>query len=238
MRLTCFIVEDEPLAMQTLMEHCADTPELELVGSASTLAKAEIGIYQCRPQLIFLDLHLSDGYGFTLLPKIADIHPLVIVTSGYRQYALEGFKHGVIDYLEKPIYPDRFEVAINRIRARLEPLSLSDTKEQLVLGKGERKEDLIYFSDIVYVEAYENYVKIFTDSGLNVRRSTLKYIQEQLPLDKFLPISRSYIVALGKILRIQGNNIYLRGNYELSISKNFRPYFDVVWNDYKPITSI
>lgn len=222
--------------MHTIKEHCINTPDLELIGSASTLNKAYSGIIEYKPQLIFLDMHLPDGYGFSLLAKLEDLQPLVIVTSGYRQYALEGFAHGIVDYLEKPVYADRFDQAIRRVKQRFTPLPLSLIKEELQISKvDEIKKEPIYISDILFIEANENYVKVITDTQTQLLRTTLKNVYEQLPVAKFSQISRSYIISLDKVSHVERHTAFIGigKKYELAIRHSFRSSFYKIWQSYK-----
>lgn len=122
-KISCLIIDDEPLSQDLLIEHVERTPILELVGTANNGKQALVKCQELNPELLLLDIRMPRLSGFEFLDLLPKPTPLVVITSAYREYALKGYEHAVVDFLEKPIFPDRFSLAIQRVEERLPHLS-------------------------------------------------------------------------------------------------------------------
>ncbi len=204
----CFIIEDEPLAQDVLKKYITDYPLLQLCGVYKTAIEAQAQMQLLKPDLIFLDINLPILSGINFLKSLYN-PPLVIFTTAYTDFALDGYELNAVDYLLKPFSFERFVKAANKA---LELARTKDT-EHLIIETGfifikvDRKLVRINVADIVYVEALDDYVKIVTDSKEYLTNNTLKNMQQELPSGQFMRVHKSFLVATGKIEYIEGNFI-------------------------------
>ena len=225
MTLKCLIIDDEPLARKVISEYIGDTSFLELAGEAEDPLKSMALLTQRKVDLIFLDIHMPKVSGLTFLRSNKDLPP-VILTTAFPEYALEGYELDIIDYLVKPVLYERFFKAASKAKEFIE-LSQRSTSNvskgtyNYIFIKCDGKLEKIFFEDIIYVEAMSNYVIFHTLARKYIAYLTIRNVSEQLPADQFIQIYRSYIVALHKISRIEGNDLWI-GTYKLPISKNFK----------------
>ena len=225
MTLNCIIIDDEPLARKGLKEYIADVDFLNLAGDFDNPLKATQALSQQRVHLIFLDIHMPKISGIDFL-KTLQHPPLVIFTTAYPQYALEGFDLSVLDYLLKPISFDRFFKAVLKAKEHYETrqpvvLSTVENKDDYIFIKSDNKLVKLAYNEIVLVEALQNYVAIHTTSKKYISYLTFKSIEENLPPDQFLKVHKSYIVAVSKISSIEGNEI-IAGAHHVPISRNLK----------------
>jgi DNA-binding LytR/AlgR family response regulator len=224
--LSCLIIDDEPLARKGLKEYIADVDFLELAGEFDSPLKATDALSKGQIHLLFLDIHMPKISGIDFL-KTLQHPPLVIFTTAYPQYALEGFDLSVLDYLLKPISFDRFFKAVLKAKEyyeRRQPASvaaLPETKEDYIFIKADNKLVKLAYNDIVFVEALQNYVAIHTADKKFITYLTFKSIEESLPSDLFIKVHKSYLVAIAKISSIEGNEI-IAGNHHIPISRNLK----------------
>jgi len=224
MVLNCVIVDDEPIARKLLQEYIEETDFLNLVGIAENPLKA-ISIINNHPtDLIFLDINMPKMNGMEFLRSSANL-PMVIMTTAYGQYALEGFEMAVIDYLVKPFSLERF------IKASQKALELKSLKQKPAIATEKATDEYFYvkcdgkiervmYNELLYVEAMANYVTLYTDKGKLIVYLTIKGILEQLPPEKFVQVHKSYIVNVGRINTIEGNVLHL-GNSKITVSSNY-----------------
>ncbi len=224
--LTCLIIDDEPLARKGLKEYIADVDFLELAGEFDSPLKATDALSRQQVHLLFLDIHMPKISGIDFLRTLQH-PPLVILTTAYPQYALEGFDLSVLDYLLKPISFDRFFKAALKARDHYEHRQPAANAVQ-----GEQKDDYIFikadnrlvklaYNDILFVEALQNYVAIHTAEKKFITYLTFKSIEESLPSDLFIKVHKSYLVAISKISSIEGNEI-IAGTHHIPISRNLK----------------
>lgn len=224
--LTCIIIDDEPLARKGLKEYIADVDFLELAGEFDNPLKATDILARQQVHLVFLDIHMPKISGIDFLRTLQN-PPLVILTTAYPQYALEGFDLSVLDYLLKPISFDRFFKAVLKARDHYEhrqPVNLGaqpESKDDYIFIKADNKLVKLAYNDIVFVEALQNYVTIHTNDKKFITYLTFKSMEESLPADKFIKVHKSYLVAIAKIGSIEGNEI-IAGNHHIPISRNLK----------------
>jgi two-component system, LytTR family, response regulator len=202
-RITCIIVEDEPLAAKVLADYVTQVPFLDLKGMFKDAILATEFLRDSKVDLIFLDIHLPKLKGLAFL-KTLPAPPSVIITTAYHQYAVEGFNLNVTDYLLKPFEFERFLVAVNKVQAtqgrRLEEggNSRSEGKDYLFVNI-QKKKVKIWYSEILYVESQREYIKIVTDKGEYLSKMSTTEIEKLLPADRFKRIHRSFIISLAKV---------------------------------------
>ena len=227
MKITCIIIDDEPLARKGLKEYITDVDFLNLIGEYDTPLKATEQISKGEVQLLFLDIQM---------PKITELDffktlqqaPPVIFTTAYPQFALDGFELNALDYLVKPISFDRFLKAAMRAKefyeirqVNAEEAKQSTTQQDYFFIKADNKLVKIQFDEILYVEALQNYVVIHTTDKKYITYLTFKSVEEYLPASLFIKVHKSYIIAAGKIESIEGNDIRI-GTHHIPISRNLK----------------
>lgn len=226
MILNCLIIDDEPLARKGLKEYIADVDFLHLAGEFDNPLKATNALSSQQVHLLFLDIHMPKISGIDFL-KTLQHPPLVILTTAYPQYALEGFDLSVLDYLLKPISFDRFFKAVLKAKEHCQsrqsatPVPSEPVKDDYIFIKTDNKLVKLAYNDILYVEALQNYVAIHTHDKKHITYLTFKSIEESLPSDQFLKVHKSYLVAIPHINSIEGNELIV-GNHHIPISRNLK----------------
>jgi DNA-binding LytR/AlgR family response regulator len=233
MNINCVIVEDEPLARNLLVEYVRKVPSLNLIEACSSPIVALEVLRKNPVDLLFLDVQMPELTGISLL-KVLQKRPLVVLTTAYSEYALQGYELDVVDYLLKPITFERFLRAVDKVTQRLEPkpssASIADkpqagtTEQPFVFVKDGTKLVKVVFDDILYVEGLKDYVTIHTKNQKIVSLQRLKALEEQLPADKFIRIHNSFIVALKAIDVVHKSNIQV-GNVQLPIGETYKKSF-------------
>jgi two-component system LytT family response regulator len=225
--MNCVIVDDEPLAREGIAGYVADVDFLRLTGVCENPVDLVKMMDNQPVDLIFLDIQMPKMSGIDFL-KMIQQPPMVIITTAYPDFALEGFQLNVLDYLVKPVTFDRFFKSVNKAK---EYFQLRNKRESPVTSKivsedhffircGSRYEK-IYFEEILFVEGAENYSTIHTLRGKFMTLMYLKNVSEQLDPAAFIRVHKSYIVAAGKIGGIDGNEIFI-GKEKIPLSRNYR----------------
>ena len=222
MNLRCMIVDDEPLARKGLQEYCADVDFLEVVAICDSPVKAVDLLQTEQIHLLFLDIQMPRINGLDLVRSLPQ-PPLVIFTTAFAEYALQGFELDVIDYLLKPIAFERFLKAALKARSYFELLqrpAAADNAGYFFI-KCDNGLERICFDDILYAEALQNYVVLHTLQRKYITYLTFKAVEDYLPEQQFLRVHKSYIVALSKIDRIAGSDIIIGPHY-IPISRHLK----------------
>jgi DNA-binding LytR/AlgR family response regulator len=221
-KMRCIIVDDEPVARKILQEFVEQVPFLELVAKFENAAKTEAFLQNNQADLMFLDIEMPKVSGLELLKK-ADIKPLVILTTAFPQYALEGYELDIIDYLLKPFAFSRFLKAVQKARdfADMKNNTASSISSSYLFVRSEKRIEKIELKDILYVESLGNYVSICTENKKIIAYLTLKSIESQLPANEFIKIHQSFLVACSRIDAIEGNEMKIMDK-ALPISRNYR----------------
>lgn len=226
--ISCIIVEDEPPAIKVLQKFSEKISELNIVGIFQNPLEALQELRQSEVDLLFLDINLPDLNGIELLKSLKS-PPKVIFTTAYSEFALEGYELQVTDFLLKPFSFERFVMAVNKALDEIEKdkklEGLSGTKDQGVLViKADRKIYRVPFEDIHILQAYGDYVKIQTSDKQLVPKATLNHLERLLPMDQFMRIHRSFIIALDKVEYVEGNLVHI-GDKNIPLAKSFREEF-------------
>lgn len=220
-KMRCIIVDDEPVARKILEEFILQTGFLECVGQFENTLKTGDFLKNNTADIMFLDIEMPKPDGLQYL-KAAAVRPLVILTTAYPEYALEGYELDIIDYLLKPIAFKRFLKAVQKAR---EYARLKDTNSQPPLSylfiRSEKRIEKVEIQDILYIESAGNYVFIYTGTKKIMAYLTLKGIESQLPPADFVKVHQSFLVCFSKIDVIEGNTIKIKGK-TVPISRNYR----------------
>lgn len=228
-KLNCVIIDDEPLAREGIADYLEKIDFLNLKGVGSNPIELTQLLNSNDIDLIFLDIQMPYMNGIDFL-KITQHLPLVIITTAYPSYAIEGFQLDVLDYLVKPITFDRFFKAVSKARDYHQLLnrSLADPNPNRISSapdyffiKCEYKFEKIYFNDILYIQGLQNYVTIYTTSGKYITLLSLKNVEENLVHQPFKRVHKSFLVAIPKIEAIENNHILIRST-RIPISRNYR----------------
>ena len=219
--INCLVVDDEPIAREGIMEYVRQIDYLNPVAQCKSAAEAAGLLQKHKIDLIFLDIQMPKLTGIEFVKALAE-PPLVIFTTAYSEYALEGFELDVVDYLLKPISFARFlkavEKAQNYLHARNKEVSITG---DFFFIKCNGKIEKIIMAEVIYIEAMANYVIIYTKQKKYITYLTFSGIEEQLPAELFVRIHKSFLVAISAIQTIDGNEV-ITGSMRLPLSKNYR----------------
>lgn len=224
MLVKCYVIDDEPLAVQLIEGYVKQTPFLELAGSSTSAIKALEEIKTMHVDLLFLDIEMSEMNGMDLceqLPK--DIR--VIFTTAYSQYAVESYRKNALDYLLKPISYCQFLCAATKILSQYECTS-SEKNIETIFVKSESKLKKINLKEVLYIEGLKDYVKIHLNGGQPsvVSLMSMKSLEEMLSKNNFMRVHRSYIVNLNNVDLVERGRIVFGKNY-IPISETNRDEF-------------
>jgi DNA-binding LytR/AlgR family response regulator len=222
MKINCIVVDDEPLARRGLKEYIHDVDFLNLVGEFDNAVKATDILSKENVQLLFLDIQMPKITGLDFFRSLKQAPP-VIFTTAYPQYALEGFDVNALDYLVKPISFERFLKAALKAKEYYEIRKENETNttdnEEYFFVKADNKLVKIFYSEILFVEALQNYVTIHTATKKYITYLTFRSVEEYLPPGAFIKTHKSYIVSASKIDSIEGNDIRIK-EFHVPISRN------------------
>ena len=227
--INCVIIDDEPLAREGMAKYVGEVDFLHLIDTCENPVELVKIMDHHRVDLLFLDIQMPRMNGIDFL-KIVQKPPMVIITTAFQNYALEGFQLNVLDYLLKPITFDRWLKSVNKAKDYHHLLagvhavpgsSRESTSADYFLIRCGSKYEKILFADILYVEGMQNYVTIYTKKGKYVTLLYLKNLEDNLDTQSFIRVHKSYIVSIDKIEAIEGNEIFIQ-SHRVPISRNYR----------------
>jgi len=231
MKLSCLIVEDEPIGQEIIRSYIDRVDFLEVHGRFKNALEAFTWLQSNSVDLLFLDIKMPRMSGLELLRSL-QVKPKAIITSAYRDYAIEAFDLDVVDYLLKPIAFERFLKAVNKVRpASIQPRenkTETPLEKPFLFVKGNKQLQKVYIDDIIYIESQRDYVKIRLNGNMEViTRQTISYYEEFLPAQLFLRIHRSAIVKIDRIKEMQPwfhgeYRIIMENGKQLALSRNYR----------------
>jgi DNA-binding LytR/AlgR family response regulator len=232
MKIKCLIIDDEPLAQRVLERYIQDISSLELVQKCNNALDAIDILKEQKIDLIFLDINMPKLTGLEFLRSLKD-PPLVIITTAYAEFAIQGYDLDVVDYLMKPFGMERFTKAIQKVHELLKPrehalperISGEAKEDKYIFVKSSKKTYRINLNDILYIEALGDYVKIYTTDRMIISYHSMKNLESLLSPKQFPRIHKSFIVSLSKIELIEGNQVKLRDRY-IPIGTNFKAEFE------------
>ncbi|HKZ66793.1 MAG TPA: LytTR family DNA-binding domain-containing protein [Chitinophagaceae bacterium] len=228
MKLKCVAIDDEPLARECIANYVREIDFLQLTGTGNNPVELTRLLDEQEVDLIFLDIQMPVINGIEFL-KMVQNPPMVIITTAYPSYALDGFQLDVLDYLVKPITFNRFFKAVSKAkdyhnllaRSTNNDLTKADSTADYFFIKCDYKYERIYFNDILYIEAMQNYVTIYTQKGKYMTLLYLKNVEQNLDKQSFIRVHKSYIASIPKIESIENNEIII-GSFRIPISRNYR----------------
>jgi two-component system LytT family response regulator len=230
MKMRCFAIDDEPLALKQMCSYIGQTPFLELLGGYKNAIAALEQIHLQQPDLLFADINMPGLNGLDLIRSLK--HPcMVVFTTAYEQYALEGFRVDAVDYLLKPIgYPDFLKAANKALKlydaGNNSSPEIQHSNDDGLFVKSDYHVVRIRFNEIKYIEGMREYVRIHLTDGKPVMTLlSMKALEEKLPARQFMRVHRSYIVNLNRINLIERNRIVFDKDIYIPISDQYKEAF-------------
>ncbi len=220
------LIDDEPLARSILKKYCSQIPEIEILGECENGFEAVKMIEEKSPDLIFLDVQMPKLNGFEVLELLQE-PPKVIFTTAFDEYAVKAFDANAVDYLLKPFLFDRFAQAFEKVKNQSIPSPVNlkengythpDEKHRIVIKEGE-KIKIISVDELIYIEAYDDYVKLFTADARYVKKQTMAHFEKSLSASHFVRIHRSSIIAIDRIQSIEAIE---NGRYQVLLTNGVR----------------
>ncbi len=231
--MRCLIIDDKPLAIDILADYTSKIPFMELVAVTTNPIEGLSIIREQKIDLVFLDIQMPELTGLQFM-KILDKQSMVILTTAYADYALDGFEHDVIDYLLKPIAFERFYKAAEKALRHLKPGGVQNAQinespsaamaPEFLFIKTEHRIQKVNTRDILYIEALQNYVSLNTLAGRVMSLQPLKKIEEQLRRSEFIRVHKSYIVSLRHISSVERSRIFI-GDTIIPVGDSYRDAF-------------
>jgi DNA-binding LytR/AlgR family response regulator len=209
-RYKCIIIEDEPLAQNVLKKYIGELPALDLIAVCNDALEAQVILTQEHIHLLFLDINLPKLSGINFIKTL--VHsPLIIFTTAYPEFAVEGFELNAVDYLLKPFSFERFLKAVNKATEKLKASNQNnnENKVSFIFLKADKKIHRVELDAIHYIEAIGDYMKVVTDSGQFIVNETMKKLQAELPVALFIRVHKSFIISRNRIKFIEGNYVQM-----------------------------
>lgn len=230
MKIQCLVADDEQPARELLGSYIEKMDDLELKGSCKNALETFSFLQKNKIDILFLDIQMPRMTGLELIRSLHE-RPSIIITTAYREYAVEGFELDVLDYLVKPISFDRFLKSLakfnqfNYMRQTADPVQSEDAFGKAYLYFKVNKDLVkIFLRDILFIESNKDYVKIVTSQQSILTYQRIGYLEEKLPESRFLRIHKSYIVALDKIKSCTADSVSIN-NQHIPVGRNYRQNF-------------
>lgn len=228
--MKCIIVDDEPIARKGMQKLVTQVPELELLDTFNSAESAAIYLMGNSVDLVFLDIQMPGINGIEFAKSIPK-NTLIIFTTAYSEYALDSYEVEAIDYLVKPIDPERFRKAVDKaisyhtlLTTEEEKKSVENIEDEYIFVKSDRKYFKVSLKDILFIEGLKDYVIIQLEEQRLITRMNLKNMHELLPKKTFIRVNRSYIVNINQIDSFDNNDIFIK-KYEIAIGNFYRDIF-------------
>jgi len=231
--INCLLIDDEPLALQLLEDFIKKTPYLKLAGKFEEPLQALPILESQQIDLLFLDIKMPDISGIDFFKSLVN-KPQVIFTTAYSEFAIDGFELKAMDYLLKPVSFEKFITACNRVKEYLDFKNLKEIKNQdYFFINVSHKLHKIFYDDILYLEGYKDYTKLYLSSSNNplLVLHNLKYFEDMLDKKEFIRIHRSYIIPIRKVNTASRKSVTIQTNL-LPVSDNYRDNFFALIQQY------
>jgi DNA-binding LytR/AlgR family response regulator len=230
LKFKCYILDDEPLALNVIEQHLSRFGEFEVCGKSTEPLEALAQIKRLQPDLLFLDIQMPELTGLELIQSIQH-RPAIVLTTAYREFAVEGFELNVLDYLVKPIPFQRFVKAIDKFleqRLGQPPVAVPVVAEQqtadAIFVKADRKTLRIPLDDILFVEGVKDYVKIVLPTQRILTKVSIGNFLQELPAGRFVQVHKSFIVAKAKVTAYTAHDIEI-GEMVVPIGRQYKEGF-------------
>ena len=233
--LKFIIIDDEPLAHEIIEEFCNMIPHIKLEHHCYNAMEAMQYLNENTVDFMFLDINMPKLRGLDFLKTLTK-PPKTIITTAYKEHALEGFELNVVDYILKPFSFDRLIKAVNKItdsqttKTIIKEVSNSNDTSTRFFVKGDKKHHQIDLNDLLYIEAYGNYTKLFLKDEMIVSHEKISHYETILTDDNFLRVHKSFIVAITKIRFIEGNRILIN-EHKVPIGQTYKSSVNKLYNN-------
>ncbi|PWT79158.1 MAG: DNA-binding response regulator [Bacteroidetes bacterium] len=233
-KISCFAVDDEPIALHAIEKYILATPMLDLVGTCNNAVEAMSSIQNNKVDLLFLDIQMPQIFGTDFMRTLTH-PPRVIFTTAFRRYAVDGFELDAVDYLLKPISFERFLKAVNKVLSQnihspaqiVYPVSQKENIEKYLFIRADRKNIKVNFEDILFIESLKDYVKVVTIERSILTKQAISNIEKLLPKELFARTHRSFIVSIDKINSYSQDLIQIH-KQEIPIGRSYRFALEMV----------
>ncbi len=233
MKLNCAVIDDEYLARQYIIDYIKKLPFLNLIGDYNSPILVIEEIKHHKIDILFLDIQMPDISGLDFLKSLSP-QPYIILTTAYKEYALDGYEHNVVDYLLKPFSFERFLKAVNKVVEKTQNESRKPVTDHphnvnekprientYMIIRADRKLYKINYDDLIYMEGQKAYVTFHTKERKITALITLRELEDTLPADLFIRIHKSFIVSVRHIDSLEGNLLEIHGK-KLSVGSSYR----------------
>lgn len=224
--MSCMIVDDEPLALDLLEKYISKTNFLRLEHRCKNAILARDILQKEKVDLIFLDIHMPELTGIEF-SKTLDKKTRIIFTTAFQQYAIEGYKVNALDYLLKPFNYEEFLAAATKAKEWYEFLANKNQPEKdFIFVRSEYRQMKVILNEVLYFEGLKDYIKIWLKDNPRpiLTLSSLKTLEKELPVSKFMRIHRSFTIALDKIKLVKNNQVHI-GNEKITIARQYKDRF-------------
>ncbi|MCC8409107.1 LytTR family DNA-binding domain-containing protein [Mucilaginibacter sp. UR6-1] len=228
--MNCIIVDDEPLARKAIEKLVGQTDNLDIAGSFNGAEATKDFLATNTVDLVFLDIQMPGVNGIEFARTIPK-NTLVVFTTAYHEFASESYEVDAIDYLIKPVKPERFQKAVDKAQTYCKLFHTEQANSNIenittdyIFVRSERRIFKVYFSDILYIEGLKDYVIIYLATQKVITLMNIKTIHELLPKSFFVRVSKSYIINVNNIDSVDNNTVYIREN-EIPIGNIYRDHF-------------
>jgi len=228
--MKCIIVDDEPIARRGIAKMVNDIALLELLGSFGSAEAAAEFMEDNEVDLVFLDIQMPGINGIEFAKSIPKT-TLVIFTTAFAEFAVDSYEVDAVDYIVKPIKPNRFEKAVEKaisyhtlLLSEEQETNIEQVESEFIFIKSDRRFFKVNFKDILFIEGLKDYVIIQMENQRLITHMNLKTIHELLPQKRFLRVNRSYIINKERVDSFSNNDVFI-GNYEIAISNFYRDTF-------------
>ncbi|WP_286145296.1 MULTISPECIES: LytR/AlgR family response regulator transcription factor [Bacteroidales] len=218
--MRCIAIDDEPIALSVISQFCGRLGNIDVAVYSDPRLGLE-AVLKNKPDIVFLDIEMNDINGLSIAKEIgSDV--AFIFTTAYLQYALDGYDLDAVDFLHKPFSFDRFRIAMEKASRRVAFLKINQQRSKTIIVKQEYANISISVDEIIYIEAMENYAKIYrANGGCIISRSSMKAIMEILPTNAFIRIHRSYITPVDKIVSYNRQSVKLSTGLSLPVGRQY-----------------
>jgi len=223
--IRALIIDDEQLARELIKNYLKDHPEIQIIGECENGFEGARDIAELKPNLVFLDIQMPKLNGFEML-ELTENPPEIIFITAHNDFAIRAFEMNAVDYLLKPYSKDRLLAAIQKAEERINSGVVKETKinqliqqplseklERIVVKTG-TKIRVIPVEKIIYLEAQDDYIMVYTEDGKHLKQGTMKYYEDHLDESKFIRVHRSYIVRIDQVIQLEP---YAKDNYMLKL---------------------
>ncbi|MBC9795507.1 LytR/AlgR family response regulator transcription factor [Sinomicrobium weinanense] len=224
MKIKCIIIDDEPLAISVLQSHSREFQNLEIIACHNNPIEAMATLENRDVDVIFLDINMPKMSGLDFIKNI-NHDAFIVITTAYREYAVESYELDVFDYLVKPIPFHRFAKTVNKLAKDISIkrsgfVNIKAQQEPHMFLKVDKKMVKINLNDILFIESLKDYIKVVTAIDEYIVHKSLTNITEELPASQFIRVHRSYTIAIDKVKAVEGNILEIN-NKRIPIGRNY-----------------